>query len=109
MFHPEVFGDDGTFNKFMQLYLLHHTFRNETIQSYHNGRSPTFDYNLNNKIYDNIEHKYDKILRNKNIKHTIDITINLNNQEEETRQDARVKYKQIYDRISHKELDGEIT
>lgn len=99
MFHPEVFEDDGTFNKFMQLYLLHHTFRNETIQSYHNGRSPTFDYNLNNKIYDNIEHKYDKTRRNKNIKHTIDITINLNNQEEETRQDARVKYKQIYDRI----------
>lgn len=99
MFHPEVFGDDETFNKFMQLYLLHHTFRNETIQSYHNGRSPTFDYNLNNKIYDNIEHKYDKTRRNKNIKHTIDITINLNNQEEETRQDARVKYKQIYDRI----------
>lgn len=99
MFHPEVFGDDETFNKFIQLYLLHHTFRNETIQSYHNGRSPTFDYNLNNKIYDNIEHKYDKTRRNKNIKHTIDITINLNNQEEETRQDARVKYKQIYDRI----------
>ncbi|WP_288640330.1 hypothetical protein [uncultured Methanosphaera sp.] len=30
----------------MQLYLLHHTFRNETIPSYHNGRSPTLTITL---------------------------------------------------------------